>query len=700
MERKKIDLSKRHNSAFFKYSNQEVFDRREKQFVKDKHKYHKKLYTYYPLTSRNHYANLKQKFFREKNILLYLKTLQTLNTNENEDNKCYFQTIQYYDELEKNLTKNKRKKFMKKNISTKNNKNNFFSLTEANNIKRRKILSNNHSTKNYYTINYNRIFDDNKSKIEKKKKIKNFNDYNYKGIKELLLIRKEKERNDLKYKENMIKMNKLKDIKNMQYNRIKESSKYYIDKIHKYDMINYSLNVKKERAICLEEVYNNQFEYYKYIYSKLINSRKLLDVHFSIKTFEYLKYLSIKIHLEKIENLKLLNTILNYKNDIENINSKIKKMEYEKSNIIKWFYLQIQLKEKKLILPEYYKAIFEYNNNINVRRSAKPTIKRDQLNDKKDKNRSTKRMSLFVVNNINSNSNNHIENNTNPNINKKEKEKNKIEINGVKIKIEEYERLKQYKTKLIFSNPEAFNEALLNIQNNTLKLINYLDVLREQLFTLKKVYNKVKKEEEILDNSINTKLIYKENELKSIKSITNERINSGNGDTHKKKKLLSEEDNKNKKMLLYKKILNIYKNCKTVQNIEINIDENESGKKINVEEEMINMLKYIEIKIDIIINKVNSYIKGNDKTSFEKCIMKLKYEIDKQHKSEKAKMIKNKQIEKFKKLYDRIQERNNKILVLPKKKLDISRLKVKNKKVIEIKKEIQEEKNLEDFIDN
>ena len=145
----------------------------------------------------------------------------------------------------------------------------------------------------------------------------------------------------------------------------------------------------------------------------------------------------------------------------------------------------------------------------------------------------------------------------------------------------------------------------------------------------------------------------------------------------------------------------IYQNCRSVENKESNVDEHEIGKKIvvGVGEEMLNMLAYIEIKTDQIINNVNSYIKGDDKTSFEKFVMKLKYEIDKQHKSEKAKLLKDKQLEKFRRLYNKIQEKNNKIII-PKKKLDISRLKVKNKEVKEIKKETHEENNLEDFIGN
>ena len=689
MQRKKIELSKRHNSAFFKYSNQEVFDRREKQFFKNRNKHLKKFNTLYPNASRNHYTNLKQKFFKEKNILQYLKTLQNFNSNDINTNKCYLQTISYYDEMENNtkktLKKNKKTINKSKSIQRNNPMFNykFFNLTEGNNIKPKKILYNNNSSKNYYTINYNRIFDTNEEKIKNNNHSKKISGYNYKGIKELLLIKREKEQNDTKNNEDLIKINKMKDYKNMQFQRLRERSKDYIDKMHKFDMVNFSVSVKKERAMRLEDVYNNQIEYYNYAYKNLLNSKKLFDLNFTIKLFEYLKYLSIKIEQEKIENLKLLNEIINYKNEIENINSKIKKIEYEKSNIVRWVYLQIQLKEKKLILPDYYKAVFEFNN-INSRKILKSTIKKETIIVKRERTKlsSSKKLTFNLGNNNEINNENNI---------------NKIDLNGTKINLEEYQRIKKYKSKLIYSSPENFNEALLNIENNNLKLINYNDSLKEQLFILKKEYNKIKKEQDIIENSINTKIKYRENDLKIIQSIINERMNNG---INSKLNYYLDENNKGKKSPLYLKVVNIYENCKLVELDEYSYTERESSKQISVEEEIIKMLTYIEVKTQKIINKVNSYIKGDDKISFEKYIMKLKCKIDKEHKSEKTKMLKNKQIDKFKKLYKKIEERNNKIFILPRKKLDISRLKMNKKKVIEVKKEIKQENNLEDFLDN
>ena len=110
MQEKNNNFSKRHNSALFKYSNQEVFDRREKQFISDKIK--KNLYHTIHCKSKNnthiHHRNLKQKFLNNKNILNYLKTLIIFDSNEIQKDSL-FETISFHNELELDKMKSKRK---------------------------------------------------------------------------------------------------------------------------------------------------------------------------------------------------------------------------------------------------------------------------------------------------------------------------------------------------------------------------------------------------------------------------------------------------------------------------------------------------------------------------------------------------------------------------------------------------------------
>ena len=51
--------------------------------------------------------------------------------------------------------------------------------------------------------------------------------------------------------------------------------------------------------------------------------------------------------------------IIKYKNEISLLESKIRKAEYDKYNIIRWIYFQICVNEKILNIPAYYKAIIE-----------------------------------------------------------------------------------------------------------------------------------------------------------------------------------------------------------------------------------------------------------------------------------------------------------------------------------------------------
>ena len=671
MPKRKIEMAKRHNSAFFKYSNQVVFDKREKEFIKNNNEKNNIKYTL-TYSSKNRYRNIKQKFLKEKNIYQYLKTLQSINSKLKSDDNI-FQTISFEDELkrQKSKIKNIKKKMNRAKINF-----NFFNLTETN-LKQSKMLYNNNSAKYYYTIDYDKKYG---IKKEKKENHKTINNYKYKGINELLLIKNNKIFNDLKRNESEAKTERIKDLKNLQFNPTKEGFRDYIEKSRNYDLINYSTKVKKERAVRLEEIYKNKIQFYKDTYNSLNKFKKLLT-KFLLKTSEYLKFLYIKIQKEKHKNSNLVNEIRNCKNDIENINIKMKRMEYEKSNIIRWLYLQIQLKEKKLVLPNFYKVIFESGDLIG---QNKHKIKQTGQNIAK-KEKSKKKTLLvnyfknFIDDEFLKGSNKEI------NLN----ENNIIDLNGTIISLEEYEKIKSYKLQLIYKTPEQFNDALLNIEKNNLKLINYHDNLRDQLFILKKKFNKVKEEKNNIENYINNKLKHKENELNSIKSIAN--INSRND-------ILSERKENNNTLAIYNKVLDIYKSCKLIDNSEKNTTM--KNMKTTLEEEIIIMLRYIETKTDKLINKINSKIRNDmdGKVSIKEFIFHIKYEIDREHKNENALKQKKLQREKYRKIYESIEERNNKIYFLPKKKLDLSKMKTKKSKKIEIKIENKKENYLEDFL--
>ena len=722
MQEKNNNFSKRHNSALFKYSNQEVFDRRENQFISDKIK--KNLYHTIHCKSKNnthiHHRNLKQKFLNNKNILNYLKTLIIFDSNEIQKDSL-FETISFHNELELDKMKSKRKlKSIKKihqklkslekkedNNTNINNNNNIFSLTLTSDSIKNKRLYNNNSSKYYNTMSNffktdksdsNIIFRNKKNKENEKMSV--INNYNYKDIKQLLIFKAEKERDEIKNNIKTEYNEKLIYYKIKKYFPLKEGFKKHIEKLHQNYLIDFSTSVKKERSSRLEEVYNNQIEYYKETYTTLIDSKKLFEEKYLNKTVEYLKFLSIKIEKEKLINSNLLEEIMTLKNEIENINTRIIKAEYDKSNIIRWLFLQIQLKEQKLALPSYYRAVFEYNiYNMERHLSIVPPVKKESNFIKREfKVKPSKKYKVTFNENENV-----IENKV-----KRENSQrtNIIDLNGTKINIEEFQRIRKYKADLIYPTVDKFNEALINIENHNLKLIEYNDALRNQLFLLKKEYNKLKDEENMLDSSLTNKIRYKEDELSLVKSIAKGRINCGITTNLKKyylkedKRTKSKNKNKqNKNSILHKKVLDIYKICKIFVNnyFDENEEIKENKKKTNGEE-IINMLKYIEFQVDELIKKVYSYHSSNDKMPIKKFIFKIKFEIEKEHRKEKAELQKLLIREKNKKLYEEIESRNKKIYFLPRKKIDISTLGYQKKKKIKIKSENEDGNDLEEFL--
>ena len=671
MPKKKIEFSKRHNSAYFKFSNQELFERREKEFLKNSKdkKFHKNINSY---VSRNRYRNIKQYFLKEKNIFKYLKTLQFLDLSEKSSDKEFIKTISYNNE--NNLTQREKitNKYKNKFKST-NKFNDIFNITENGYMKHKRNFNSNINTKNYYTINdINKISIDNKHLIKApKSNKKNINQnftYKDKNIRKLLLIKNEKEINERKIDRDIKKKEKIKNLKLLKFNCTKEELKDYIEKFRLYNLTNYSIESKKERAVRLEETFNNQIEFYEYNYNSLLKSKKLFEKKYIIKITEYLKYLSIKIDKEKLLNYELLNKIRNIKEEIENLNSKIKKVENEKSNIIKWIYLQIQLKEKKLVLPDHYKTIFENNNIITNRKiKKKNTIRRKDTLRKKD--------NCKIYDNEN-------------------KDNNFIDINGIKLDIKEYERINNYKKILIYKTPENFHDDLLSLENNNLKLIYYYDNLRNILFSLKKEFRKIKKDENDLDNYIKNKTNENKNEIDSLKSSFLSKINFS---IDSKFNIYKKEEKQNKKSTLFIKVFKIYMNYKKGDNNNNNDNNSGNNIKITEEEEIINMLRYIEIKTDELIHKIYSIFQDNDKKSIQKYILKIKYEIEKEHKNEKAYLQKIKRMEKLRKLYEKIEERNNKIYFISKKKVDIPKTKIKIKIKSQLKTENQEDNKFEDF---
>ena len=161
--------------------------------------------------------------------------------------------------------------------------------------------------------------------------------------------------------------NELIGLKTKQLNYDKDSLFDYINKTRDLKLMKYTVDIKKERNIRLKEEYLNEQEKIGDIMNSIEKTNKLFNEAFNVKFNDYVKELEINREIAKTENTNLFSQIIKQKNEIAQIESKIKKVEYEKNNIVRWIFFQILIKEKKLQLPNHYKTLIEETDE-NIRK--------------------------------------------------------------------------------------------------------------------------------------------------------------------------------------------------------------------------------------------------------------------------------------------------------------------------------------------
>jgi hypothetical protein len=160
-----------------------------------------------------------------------------------------------------------------------------------------------------------------------------------------------------------------------------------------------------------------------------------------------------------------------------------------------------------------------------------------------------------------------------------------------------------------------------------------------------------------------------------------------------KKSIIDSTKYKNNK--LFNSIMNLYNEC-----CKIDYDFQEKKKcASSIEEEMLEYLKKIEIYIDYLDSKFKIYNNQND--IYYEELIKLQNEAEKQHKLEKTQKQREELSQRFVKLKEKIEKRNNKVYYLPKKKYEkyYGLINKKEKKQI-IKEQDIKEPVFEDFISN
>ena len=505
---------------------------------------------------------------------------------------------------------------------------------------------------------------------------------------------------------------KLLELKLSQYDK-NVYFKDYINRINELKVYGYTSGAKTERLKRLEEAYQSQVEFYKDSIKSFQKSKKLLENDFSNKIADYTKNISTKREREKIKESSLRQQIMDYRKDIEQIKAKINKIEIEKKNIIKWIFLQIQMKEKKLKLPDYYKSIImNYGKN---KSSEKLPLRNEEKNDSTslDKKKLNKKVILklkdsYVIDDKIVKNRELFNSNNNGNTDKY-------------LKTKDYKRILDYKNNLIYKTPEELKDRLISLEKGNLILLQYKDISHSQLFKYKKELESLKKESSKFENEIK-KIGGWEKELKNIKNIAdkNKKItsifkkkklsnlkkildnnNEKSGHSNIKNNYINDTDKyKYKNMSLYQNIYNIFEMCQKIGShltFSKEIIHLVKRKINNKEKEMLLMLEFIELTVDYLIMTINK--KKNQNQEIKTFVKNIKTNIDKEHKLEKAKMQMLLDIKKINSLEEKVEKSYNKIYFLPKRRMNVTEFKF-TKKDKKSEKNINKNHHIQDYLYN
>lgn len=450
-----------------------------------------------------------------------------------------------------------------------------------------------------------------------------------------------------------IKSKTLIEIKTKALNRKKESVTDFINKTREIILMKYTSNIKKERAVRLKETFENEIESINDTIKSLKQAKQLFNDTFYVKFGDYVKHLSNQKEIEKTISANLLEEIIHYKNEISQIQAKIKKQELDKSNLIHWLYFQIKVKEKMLVLPSYYRNIIEDNNDnsLSVKKTqaqtegsnTSPSAQNSDRAERSKGKKMTKRQNLSSVS------------------------------------VEEVERIKKYKYGLVFETPDDFLAQLKKLEMDNINLLDNYNELRNVLRDLTKEKDELLREKQKEDDMLDNDVHQKEKELTVLKerctALTKEIENLNNNHTKpvvdKRKRKEKKKEMKNikaqfNKAKLFAKILQLHK---TTVILGERPQPQFSKKITSTEGEMLNMLKHIELNVDGLLGIFQFYHKNQ--SIYREPLKKIKGQIEKEHKIEKAKKQHEEQNLRMEKLKEQVEERNSKIYFRPRRKVDM-----------------------------
>ena len=653
-----------------------------------------------------------KRIFHEENYFFK----NSSKTSQNSKFKCFIELERYYHP-KANMKKNKFKNNFETLDNICNDNIDYIStiyLTETN-VKKKPLEIRDIMTK---TNNENTL------------EITNYNYSNHKNADILTIFMNDR----LNYNRNEDLKTEYKDriitCKTKKINIKKESNHEFSEKIRKQRMFKFSMKAKEELCLRIQEKRENELGYLNDKIESFNIWKKLTHDFFTNKIDEYLKFLMYQKAYEKNKLEDLEEEIITIKNDITKINTRMAKIEVEKGKILRWVYLQIKLKEKKVILPIYYKLIMENINDVTAfyesktKKLANSTIVKTQenikpinnlslsVNKKKDKlKKSLKKPKIFSI----------LDNSNNPNL-----KNDFINFLNKKEGKETYNKIKEYKNNLIYTI-EEFSDRMSSLQRENLLLIGINTNLSYKIKDLKSELDKVNEQHEKIFGDYYYNINIKENELNKLKisnsameniinvfnslysykilnksrrrrtSLFNDEPKIVDNEfmqndqmipqiTLKKNKSKSRRRKKTKKVkkeLLFEKVTKLYNICRTIQfkepkHYEILKEKEKILKNFGI----LFSIFYIEYCVNYLVDYARNFELNNK--DGKKKMRKILFEIEREHREEKAEEMRNQRFKKQIKLEKEINRKNNKIY-LHNRQINIPVK--KKKKIVEVKQE-------------
>lgn len=499
------------------------------------------------------------------------------------------------------------------------------------------------------------------------------------------------------------------DYKRKIINLKKESTSEFKEKLRNHNYFKFSLKSKEELCERTKEQYQNELGFINDKIESCKTWKKLNQDFFTDKIEEYLKFLMYQKSYEKNKVEDLVDEIINLKNDITRINSKMAKIELEKSKILRWIYFQIKLKEKMVILPSYYKTILENLNDISSyydKQAKKLTTSYAPKSMETNKNFNILTMSVKKRDRMKKSIKktkvfHSFDNIETPNL------KNElITLLNKKEAKEAYKRIKEYKTHLIYT-VDDFVDRMSCLERENLTLIKYHTDLKYKIKEYQKQLDKVIEEKNKILEIYNYNLSIELNELNRLKinhstmenlikvfknsyyfnnDIKSRRrtrflLNNDKGENFnmnidsiispislikankKKNEINNRNKSKNKKCtkeMLFTKISELYDLCKTIKfNDERHYEVLKEKEKILKNYGIIYSIFCIEYCVNYLMNYIHNYEKNHK--DGPKNMKKILNEIERAHREKNAAELRKQRLQRHIKLEKDIEKRYNKV---------------------------------------